>query len=128
MKKILSVVFALLTAMVLTVSASQAKEKQIYIIHEDTPSWVIETIGKNAKTYWFTDQYAYGVGIAPPMKNSHLQMSTAESRARTNLTNGLRTNGVISSVAEVRGHWKDPDTKKAYILVRTPIKIIPAER
>lgn len=127
MKKVLGVAFALLTVMVLTVSTSHAKEKQIYIIHGDTPSWVIETIGKNAKTYWFTDQYAYGVGIAPPMKNRSLQRITAENRARAALISGLRANPIINGIVEIRDTWRNPDNGKEYALVRTSIKIVPVK-
>lgn len=126
MKKAYAILAVAAVILMLTISMSEAKEKQIYIIHEDMPEWAIQTV--NGTHYWFTDRYAYGVGIAPPMKNRHLQKTTAENRARNTLITGLRTHKVFSGMTEIRDTWKDPDTKKVYALARTPIKIIPAEK
>src|SRR3989344_5624093 len=106
--RVIAVVFLLATA---TASTSYGK---IWIVPDNMPEWAINALDNQA--YWFTDQYAYGVGVAPPMKNYSLQRTTAENRARAALLKGL---GITKeSTVEIRDVWKDPDTHKIYALAR----------
>lgn len=122
MKKLLFAVAVFL----LLVPAANAKD--IYIVHEDMPEWATMTVGLKPTPYWFTNQYAYGVGIAPLMKNKALARTTAANRAREILIKGLKENPVIGiNAIEIREFWTNPDNGKVYALARTPIKIIPAK-
>lgn len=124
MKKIVCGILVVMAVM-LTVSVSHAEGKNIYIVHEDMPKWVEQTIGSNPTHYWFTSTHAYGVGVVKPMKNRSLQRTTAENRARAVLLKGL---GVTrGNFVEIRGVWEDPDTRALYALARVKIDIIPAK-
>lgn len=122
MKKTYAILAAAAVILMLTIGISQAKEKQIYIVHEDMPEWATQTV--NGTHYWFTDQYAYGVGIAQPMKNSSLQRITAGNRARTAIATRLNLGSKING-SEIRHFWKNPETGDLYALARMPIKIEP---
>lgn len=118
MKKILGVLL-LMFALVMTTGVSHGA---IWIVPTDMPEWAVS--GLNGTHYWFTDQYAYGVGVSSPAENS--PQSTAENRARVALITGLRVKMVVNTI-EIRRVYIDPHTKKVYALARMPIKIIPAK-
>jgi len=122
MKKVYAILAVTAVMLMLTIGISQAREKQIYIVHEDMPEWATQTV--NGTHFWFTDRYAYGVGIAPPMKNSSLQRTTAGNRARVAVVTGLRIGATISG-SEIRYFWKHPETGELYALARMPIAIVP---
>lgn len=124
MKKILGMV---MLAVLLTVSISHAEGKNIYVVHEDTPKWVEQTLGSNGTDHWITEQYAYGVGVVPKMKNRSLQRTAAGNRARNVLLKNFgQTEGVLRGT-EIRHIWEDPSTGKIHALARMPIKIVPAK-
>ncbi|MEK7493669.1 MAG: hypothetical protein AAB630_00780 [Patescibacteria group bacterium] len=119
MKKILGVLLLMLTLVVTTGVSHGA----IWIVPTDMPEWAVN--GLNGTHYWFTDQYAYGVGVSSPTENSSPQ-STAKSRARVALITGLQVKMAVNAI-EIRRVYIDPYTKKVYALARMPIKVVPAK-
>lgn len=121
MKKILAV---LVMALFFTAPAAFAKGV-IAIVPADMPNWVIDSADTGG--YWFTSKYAYAIGVAPKMRNTSLQRTTAENRARAALVRGLGLTTGIAKGVEVRDHWEDRTTGELYVLVRIEINISPTK-